>query len=821
MELEPDYYELFVASLMHDVGKFFQRTGLKHDVSYNNLSPEDFGLNGAHSKWSASFIEKYWDNDVIVDYVLHHHNPSKSSNPTLCHMLTTADHHSASERVESDEKRSANSLPLISIFSNVSLNSQSVSGDYFHRLDKIDIDKSFDELIPKNNVKEVMSGYNLEFEYGKLWSEFNREFECLNNLDDIESIVSLLKKYTSFIPSAVYKSRSDISLYDHSKTTAALAICRYLYYKSEGKIFKTSDKESVYLVINGDLSGIQKFIFKVYSPQEAQKGMSKRLRGRSLYISLLVDAVVESIVSILGLNSTNILFSAGGRFTIIAPNTREVIDKINKINQSINEFFIKEFDGDLYLSLIHVEASGNDLSSFDELTDSLNAGLSDDKKHRFKNHLSEIFETEENVEYENLCVVCGNNTRGSICGNCSKHKNLGTAVSNAKYLIKCQGISDYSEFDLYFKELNIGYVFKKSESSVVDTVNLLVKTCEQVKVIKLNDTDFLGLVDKLNYDNVSFSFEFIGNTVPYHSTDDVLSFEQLAQLSTGISKLGILKMDVDNLGLIFSEGLNNYTISKVSTLSSYLDMFFLGFINTIAEEYKVYESDSEDAQIKIKSKDENEYLYFTRDDNGAKALPTIYIDYSGGDDLLVIGPYDDIINFSINLRNKFRLWTCNNDSITLSAGIQLISPKFPIGKAIELCENNLEMSKKSGKDKITLFNEVLSWDSNGYFKGFEDLVEYGKELEKYTLDRKISKSMSYSFLKLWQTHYKFELNNVSENQWNNNCASRLRCKSYIPYFKYKIRLINDKQIRDRIDETGIQYMPWIKIPVSWVSLRTR
>ncbi len=39
----------------------------------------------------------------------------------------------------------------------------------------------------------------------------------------------------------------------------------------------------------------REFIFKISSPQEAQSGMSKRLRGRSLYLTLLCDAIATHI----------------------------------------------------------------------------------------------------------------------------------------------------------------------------------------------------------------------------------------------------------------------------------------------------------------------------------------------------------------------------------------------------------------------------------------------------------------------------------------------------------------------------------------------
>ena len=117
MEYDTEYYNLFIASLFHDIGKFYQRTGLNHSNTFYKYSQEDYGTNGAHSKWSVDFVEKYWKSNLINDLILHHHNPTHSKYPELCHMLTTADHHSSSERLDNEEKIAANSRPLISVFS--------------------------------------------------------------------------------------------------------------------------------------------------------------------------------------------------------------------------------------------------------------------------------------------------------------------------------------------------------------------------------------------------------------------------------------------------------------------------------------------------------------------------------------------------------------------------------------------------------------------------------------------------------------------------------------------------------------------------------
>ena len=65
------------ASLLYDIGKFYYRTGRSHSDDYKNLSQENFGLNGAHGKWSSDFINKYW-NSIIADLALYHHAPSNS-----------------------------------------------------------------------------------------------------------------------------------------------------------------------------------------------------------------------------------------------------------------------------------------------------------------------------------------------------------------------------------------------------------------------------------------------------------------------------------------------------------------------------------------------------------------------------------------------------------------------------------------------------------------------------------------------------------------------------------------------------------------------
>ena len=233
-----------------------------------------------------------------MDLVLYHHNHTKSNYPDLCSILKKADHHSASEREDIDDTQEVNKTPLISLFSKIVLEGNDKVDEQYIPLNKLSLDDgSFNNLKPAAK-KDTMGGWNLVPEYNRLWDEFNFEFELIQNKTDFNTLLALLKKYASTMPSAAYKSKSDISLYDHSKTTAALAVSRYLFNRDGDVKLTQKDDLNCYLAIEGDISGIQKFIFKISSPQEAQSGMSKRLRGRSLYLTLLCDAIATFLYNL-------------------------------------------------------------------------------------------------------------------------------------------------------------------------------------------------------------------------------------------------------------------------------------------------------------------------------------------------------------------------------------------------------------------------------------------------------------------------------------------------------------------------------------------
>ncbi|ADC47033.1 CRISPR-associated protein Csm1 family [Methanobrevibacter ruminantium M1] len=884
-----DRKNLEFASLLHDIGKFSYRAENNFSSEYKNLDKDDFGYHGAHSKWSASFIKHYWNSD-ITNLALYHHNPKSGINEEIGLIIQKADHHSSGERIDSI-KNDPFKTPLLSIFSDILIKPEKNKkcDELYVPLEEFDLNRKWKNSIP-TSIDNAKKGHNsLKKCYSALWEKFESEVKHLENTDDFNTILALLKKYTSCMPSATWGSKPDISLYDHSKTTAAIAVCRYLF-NEETELKHTSSTQEVYSVISGDISGIQNFIFKISSPQKAQSAMSKRLRGRSLYLTLLTDAIANKIVQDLDLTQANILFCGGGRFTILAPNTEKAKKSLNEIQKEINAFFIEKFNAELYLAIASEECSGNGLENFSDITSILSYKIAQDKKHKFIDNLDDLFDFEEDLDGKSTCAVCGNlfkpkDEEDKFCDDCEEHIKLGSKVTNASYMIKCffneefKNIYDKNKFkkvSFYEKPLNIAYIFTSNTSKksvdktfkeIKDILSEYDEFVDRFEIIKLNDTDFLEIENKFSLeelDKISFSFSFLGNTIPKYHNRNPLYFEHLAQISKGANKLGVLKMDVDDLGMIFGEGFNHAfkdsdesisSISRISTLSSQLDLFFSGFINKIASEFCVYddgikeyfkndpsffELNFKEVELKLQnddgSKNEDESIIVYKEKYGMElddeikesikeySIPTIHINYSGGDDLLVLGPYDDIIEFSQELRTRFKQWTCNNDSINLSGGINIVSSKFPIGKAVIMAENYLEASKSCGKDKLTVFNEVVPWDAKGSkFKDFNQLHEFGLKLEEYNSQNKLSKSIVYSMLYLWKDNFE-EHSGIffNEEKWEKENFAKCNNNRFVPKFAYRLRGMNQNSKEyDVVLKEGIKYMPWIKIPVSWVSLRMR
>lgn len=152
----------------------------------------------------------------------------------------------------------------------------------------------------------------------------------------------------------------------------------------------------------------------------------------------------------------------------------------------------------------------------------------------------------------------------------------------------------------------------------------------------------------------------------------------------------------------------------------------------------------------------------------------VNIIYAGGDDLFLVGAWDEVLEVAIDINRAFKQFT--NGKLTLSAGMAMFSPTYPISKMAEIAGLLVQMSKsKKDKNSIALFGMETNLKANGQLEckhiyTWEDFeMKVCKEKMNYLLARlsfdgdkfnklSVGKSLIYRLMDLIQLADEDKLN---------------------------------------------------------------
>lgn len=197
-----------------------------------------------------------------------------------------------------------------------------------------------------------------------------------------------------------------------------------------------------------------------------------------------------------------------------------------------------------------------------------------------------------------------------------------------------------------------------------------------------------------------------------------LTFEEMSRKTRGDRRLAVIKADVDDMGPRVGEiaragaseepqygGLRNF--------SQALHRFFLDHVQDMLRE----------------------------------RWQSMYTIYSGGDDLLMVGPWDVVLDFAGALVKEFADGPGKRYGLTLSAGIAFTPYRVPIRHAVERADE-LERLAKGQKDK----NSCASLDAVWKWDRHDAIIADGKRLagwvESDRRDTKLPRSLLHRLLSL-------------------------------------------------------------------------
>lgn len=699
---------LIKGALLHDIGK----------VCYRAMNKR---IN--HSKLGGDFLEQYLksneETERLLNCVRYHHKDylqkAKLDKNDLAYIVYEADNIASGmdrRENEGEEKGFDPKLNLDNIFS-VFYSDKKIQVANKYPLIYKDINKAFN--YPQKDIS-LATNSNYEALLNKIKSHFITK--DINQIS-INQLLQIIEEGFSYVPSSTNRAEvCDISLYVHSKITSAVASCMKLYFdeqqiqdykkycfNSGSKIFRN---EKIYLLISGDISGIQDFIYTIPS-----KGALKTLRGRSLYIDLLLEEFIDEYLEQIGLSRANVLYSGGGHFYILAPNIEDTKKAIDKLQAKMNRWLMENIGINLYLAIGIAECSANNLMKSEaqgNLFAIVNKKLKDDKTIRYskdEDFLEYIFNVEKEEDTaKKECNICHN-----LVDKLWKY--------NSDEEIACEFCLNLYKLgqDILTQDL----VFVISEEKIDGGIKIFGKDKDlYMYAVNIEDIDmFKGKILRIYSKNNLLENDlairlYLADYSAKNENDEVMTFDDLAKSSCkidkGIKRLGVLRLDIDDLGIAFSSGfvsdkdkiednLRYATLSRYADLSKDISMFFKVAINKICAGDLIGCVDFEEKAFNI---------------FGIAKAPKrkVNIIYAGGDDLFLVGAWDEVLEVAIDINRAFKQFT--NGKLTLSAGMAMFSPTYPISKMAEIAGLLVQMSKsKKDKNSIALFGMETNLKANG------------------------------------------------------------------------------------------------------------
>lgn len=726
--------KVILAALLHDIGKVRERF--------------ERGQRQNHALLTREFLKKF--DEELAELAYGHHSGKELDTlsdvreelQNFAEIISRADNISAGvertripSKVKVDEegtqkeketlegwtKRDRKERPMLSVLSTVDLEKGGSKEKYF-TVRELTLEPFY--LKPKK-LEESAVDYSfwskMEEDIGSVWGKY--DFKRL-----IFTISNILKKYLFFVPADTYESYGkirkipipDTSLYEHSRLTSIFTLVML-------------EDKTKFMLIKGDISGIQDFIARITS-----KRALRFLKGRSFFLELLNLAAAFRICRDLGIPYTQILSATAGNFTIIAPATNDCRKALERIKKDINRELINY---GLYIAIAWREFNYEEAQNFNQLVRKLDDDLDILKLKRYHEIVEEDYElvfgtsvfgtsTEKldecdvckiEVKKENLRNIGVEETateeeKIEVCSSCyeiyqlsDKLIKIGRIISETKGRAKFYiGVYENGGGDITL--LGIGFKIDALPEGLVNADYVFVA----------NNVDFLE--DEFVKNGIGCGFRFFNVNVAETSIDD------LSESSKGAKYVGILKMDGDDMGKIFSEGVRNWwkkkgiseevemTPGRYATMSSLFEIFFGYCVDRICREGKFFTKKS-----------------FAED-------PKIYVVFSGGDDLFVIGPWDQIIDLAIKINEEYLIFT-GNPNMTISAAITLAERKFPVYKSYSMTLESLEDAKSfEDKSAVSLFYNKIR---------FGDIQEV-KKIKNFLVDRieegDLSRAIIYALL---------------------------------------------------------------------------
>ncbi len=646
-------------------------------------------------------------------------------------------------------------------------------------------------LSPGSIFPVAAEGYEMDdskaaqSEYRALWNGFLAGLQAIPPAHRhhlplwLDHFDTLWQTFTHAIPSATAgKVKPEVSLYDHAKTTAALAVALWRFHADQEDASEVIREQlcaqwdrrragsapaqdawtsAKFLLIQGDFFGIQDFIFA--SGGETQRQVAKLLRGRSFYVSLLTELAALKVLDALHLPPTSQVVNAAGKFLIVAPNTPAAHERLGSVQTELDRWFLTHTYGQCGIGLASLPAScadfrgGSERNAFGDLMKRLFQRLETAKLQRFDLCGSQpapaVFDGFLGA-FDNTKGVCAIDGRSpallrleestEVYVSALAHDQIATGqwlAAQQRVLVTREDLNHHT-LRLPVFGYRVSFTGNEEESGNFGAAarrgNLrrawdfsLPEAFAEPLWNGYARRHINAYVPRLGELNDYERDRYRGLDEPEHA-DEIKTLNHLALDDRrvdqdgrwiGAEALTVLKGDVDNLGTIFQRGLEHPTFAKMAALSRQMNAFFAIYLPWLCARGR---------------------------EDGTRPYRNTYTVFAGGDDFFLIGPWHATLRLARRMRAEFERYVANPD-IHFSAGMAMTKPGLPIRHLARMADQALDQAKshqsgRGAKNAVTCFGQTVGWPQ------FDELMKREQGLAHLAKDFGLSTGYLYGLLHL-------------------------------------------------------------------------
>lgn len=455
------------------------------------------------------------------------------------------------------------------------------------------------------------------------------------------------------------------------------------------------------MLILASISGIQDYLFDV---RETGGGQARSLRNRSFRIQLIAECVALRLLQAAGVAYERLMFSAAGKVSIDAHDIADAgLRSVQAAAADIERRLLDETHGRLRLAIALEHGAGSFAERFERASQALAA-------NKLRPFAAAASRGDGTWPTASLVVRQAWDAEAEA----ERDAELGRRLVQARWLT-IRG-SQGTEEGVRTDTLGFRVCLDAHEPTAVDGLVSCSNLAEPESAPRSTEA------------RRHFHVRRLARHVPCDKNGQPIEFVELAARARGAPMLGVLKADADSLGVAVSAALHRSEGGEPAALrqlSHSLDRFFTEILGT--------EMSAAEARWN-----------------------SIYTVFSGGDDLLAVGPWDVVLDFAGHMRACFHARfgpdaaDCPSPMpLTISAGVAIIKPKYPIHLAAAQSDELLDLAKgapapgaTAPKDQCAALGQVWKW------RDHDAIIGAGKQLADWVDADVIQRGWLHALLNL-------------------------------------------------------------------------